>query len=175
MKKISLMMITLCIIAAAPAVHSQSLASAGKLNETYFENKLPESMPVTTPNGTTRNVKALKTFNSMYGDVSNVIWVNVGRDHDRACFVKDGITVRTGFNRKGNVLYTLRYYTEEHLPKDVLLQIKNYYYGKSIFGIVEVTVDGKTAYLVDLEDKTSWLKIKVLDGEMTEENLLLKP
>ena len=71
-------------------------------------------------------------------------------------------------------MYTLKYYTEEHLPQDILLTVKKTYYSKSIFGIVEVSVDGKTAFLVNLQDKTSWLCIKILDNEITEEQMMLK-
>src|SRR4030095_2713735 len=40
--------------------------------------------------------------------------------------------------------------------------------------IVPFKVLHKTAYLVILEDETSWLQIKVLNGETTEEKLVLK-
>jgi hypothetical protein len=114
------------------------------------------------------------TFKKVFGDVSDVMWTKISRNHTRAYFQNDGITVRAGFNKKGKLLYTLRYYTEEHLPADILFRIKNTYFGKSIFGIIEVSVDGKTAYLVDLEDKTSWLRVKVLGDEMTEEHVFTK-
>jgi hypothetical protein len=103
-----------------------------------------------------------------------VIWSKIDAKHYRAYFVKDGITVRAGFNQKGKLMYTFRYYSEEHLPKDILRRIMDSYPCRNIYGIVEVTFAGKTAYLVDLEDKRSWLKIKVVDDEMTEESLMLK-
>jgi len=52
--------------------------------------------------------------------------------------------------------------------------VKDAYFGKHIFGVTEVSAMGKSAYLIILEDSTSWLHIKVLDGEMTEEKVYLK-
>jgi hypothetical protein len=89
-------------------------------------------------------------------------------------FERNGKVVRAAFNTKGQFLYSISTYGEELLPKDVLLKVKEAYYGKNIFGVTEVSALGKFAYLIILEDKTSWLHIKVVDDEMVEEKVLLK-
>jgi hypothetical protein len=55
-----------------------------------------------------------------------------------------------------------------------LMKVKENYFGKSIFGVTEVNYAGKTAYLIILEDKTSWLHIKIIDDEMIVEKVNVK-
>ncbi len=179
MKKISILasLLTGSYMLVSFAAHSQSFEASDKPKgaTSSIENKATERGEI-TPAGSSlpENSNAVKTFKSLFGDVPSVIWTKIDRKHDRAYFVNDGITVRAGFNQKGKLMYTFRYYTEEHLPKDILLRIMQSYPCRNIFGIVEVNVAGKTAYLVDLEDKRSWLKIKVLEDEITEQSLMLK-
>ena len=120
------------------------------------------------------SAKVYSNFDHMFKDAKNVIWTKDKHNIDRVYFERKGKVTRAAYNQKGQFLYSITTYGEEFLPQDVLLQVKNAYYGKSIFGVTEVTALGKSAYMIILEDKTSWLHIKVLDGEMTEENVLLK-
>jgi hypothetical protein len=59
----------------------------------------------------------------------------------------------------------IRYYNEEKLPREVRHLVKSNYYDFSIYHVSEFRSNGKTAYVVVLEDKTSWKKIKVVDSE----------
>lgn len=78
----------------------------------------------------------------------------------------DNIANRIGYTKRGNWQYTMRFYTEEHLPKDVRHHVRSTYYDFNISGVVEVRVGDKIGYVVTLEDKTSWKKVKVVDNEM---------
>jgi hypothetical protein len=122
---------------------------------------------------TTTNTRVLDNFSRMFKDASNVIW-SKDKHVDRVYFESKGKVTRAAFNQKGQFLYSITSYGEEYLPKDILMMVKDTYYGKSIFGVSEVNALGKTAYIIILEDKTSWLHIKVLDNEISEEKVLLK-
>jgi hypothetical protein len=176
MKKISILCSAILgiFLMGSTIAHSQSFASWKPESINFSEKAFRDHGTGTEASNTAVNVKSLDAFKKMFGDVPGVIWSNIDRNHDRAYFKSNGKAIRAGFNKKGKLIYTLSYYGEEHLPAMILLQVKRNYFGKSIFGITEVCVDGKTAYLIDLEDKTSWLKVKVLDDEMTEESVLLK-
>ena len=120
------------------------------------------------------NTKVMNNFSRMFSDASNVIWSKDKGKIDRVYFERRGKVTRAAFNQKGQFLYSVTTYGEEFLPQDVLFMVKKSYYGRRIFGVTEVSALDKTAYLVILEDKTTWLHIKVLDGEIIEEKLLLK-
>jgi len=122
---------------------------------------------------TTTNTRVLYNFSRMFKDASNVIW-SKDKHVDRVYFESKGKVTRAAFNQKGQFLYSITSYGEEYLPKDILMMVKDTYFGKSIFGVSEVNALGKTAYIIILEDKTSWLHIKVLDNEISEEKVLLK-
>jgi hypothetical protein len=110
----------------------------------------------------------------MFAGATNIIWTKDKHDVDRVYFQSKGKVILAGFNSKGHFLYSITSYREEMLPKEILLMVRRNYYGKNIFGITEVNTLNKTAYFIMLDDATCWLHIKVLDGELTEEKVLLK-
>jgi len=120
------------------------------------------------------STKVIANFDHMFKGAKNVIWSKNKHNVDRVYFETPGKVTRAAFNQKGQFLYSITTYGEELLPQEVLVQVKNTYYGRSIFGVTEVSAMGKSAYLIILEDKTSWLHIKVLDGEISEEKFYLK-
>ena len=120
------------------------------------------------------SIKTMANFCRIFADASNMTWTKGNDNIDRVDFETKGKITRAGFNKKGHFLYSITSYREEMLPKDILLMIKRNYHGKHIFGITEVNTLNKTAYLIMLDKVTSWLHIKVLDGEFTEETVWLK-
>jgi hypothetical protein len=118
--------------------------------------------------------KAVIVFNTKFAGAFNVLWSTYEKDKPVVNFETKEKKHMAFFSKKGKLLSTISYYTEEHLPKDILFQVKGAYYKKNIFSVTEVNTLGKTAYLIVMEDKTTWLHIKVLDGEITEEKLFIK-
>ncbi len=166
MKKFSILLVSGLLVAGAAAFAQSSTpfkANVGKFTEEF---DVAEKSNI--------NTKVVNSFNKMFSDASNVIWTKDKNKIDRVYFETKGKVTRAAFNQKGQFLYSITTYTEEMLPQDILLQVKQSYYGRSIFGVTEVTALNKTAYLITLQDKTTWLQIKVLDGEIFEEKMMLK-
>ena len=173
MKTISISKISflaLCFMGSA-AVHSQS-GYVGASDLDPAGKQINEFHPVGTVGSV--NAKAVAFLNTTFADATNVKWVTMGKNLPYVYFVTPGKTHRGAFDKKGNLMYTLSYYHEEQLPSDVLSQVKNTYYGKSIFSVTEVNKDEKTAYLIILEDKTSWLHIKIIGEEIIVEKVFMK-
>jgi len=116
--------------------------------------------------------KAVKSFNKDFADAS-AIWTESNEGYT-ASFTKGGIQSRVNYNKKGQWHSTIRYYGESELPQDVRHIVKSQYYDYSIFGVTEVSVGDKKAYIVVLEDSRSFIRVKVLDGEMTTLETLAK-
>jgi hypothetical protein len=166
MKKVSVLLVSSLLILGSMVSAQNSTpfkVSAGKFNE-----------ELNTAENSGINTKVMNNFNRMFTDASNVMWTKDKHQIDRVYFERKGKVTRAAFNHKGQFLYSITTYSEEMLPQDVLIMVKQAYYGRSIFGVTEVSALNKIAYIVILEDKTSWLHIKVLDGEIYEEKLLLK-
>jgi hypothetical protein len=111
------------------------------------------------------NKKAFADFSKHFQGASDIRISN----HNKEIFiyfVRDGVSTRVGYDKKGNWHHTIRYYGEDLLPKEVRAIVKSTYYDYNIFSVTEVTVGDKTAHLVNIEDKTSWKTLKIVDGEM---------
>lgn len=157
-------------------IAGNSIAYA-QVNENDVVSLSPSRKPKTDPisglaAGPTE--KVLGVFNRTFTNASSVSWSTEKNGLPIAFFETPGKKNRAGFDKKGNLVYTISSYKEEQLPVSVLMKVKQTYFGRSIFCVTEVNYDGKTAYLIILEDRTTWLHIKVIGDEMEEEHLYIK-
>jgi hypothetical protein len=92
-----------------------------------------------------------------------------------SCLV-DGVLNKISYSKKGRWQYTIRYYEGTKLRKDLRNMVNDCYPRYTIFGYVaEVTVPGKCAYLVMVENETSWKRIRVVDGGVDTYEEYTKP
>lgn len=120
------------------------------------------------------NVRALKDFQNRFNDVAGVKWFSDNNGYT-TYFNKDGFNDRAFYNKKGLWQYSLIFYTEDKLPKDVRSIVKSKYYDLVIYMAEEVhTVDGK-GYIVYLEDNSQIRIVKVSsENEMETMTELVK-
>jgi len=165
MKKLTVVFVLAFLISGVASAQNSTpfRVDSGKFSEEYASG---EKSGISS--------RVMNNFNKMFSDASNIMWSTDKHKIDRVYFERKGKVTRAAYNRKGQFLYSITTYKEEFLPQAVLLMVKQSYYGKNIFGVTEVSALEKTAYLIILEDRTSWLHIKVLDGEISEEKVLLK-
>jgi len=105
------------------------------------------------------NEKVLDAFSKTFSDVKDVSWSEKQETYE-VSFKQNSTQVRVNYDKEGNIINTLRYYTEEHLPLIVLSKIKTKFADKSIFGVTEVSSEEGTYYHVVLEDASSWVEVK---------------
>jgi hypothetical protein len=111
------------------------------------------------------NPKAIRDFSRTFSNVTNEDW-HIIRNGFIARFKLQDMQYRIVYNKKGSRLATFCYYNEQQLPADVRRLIKSTFYDFNIVQVTEVSVAGKTAYLVNIQDKTSLKTIKVVNDEM---------
>lgn len=75
-------------------------------------------------------------------------------------------TTRAFYDKKGHVRFTIAYYGEKELPREVRAIVKPEYYDYTILTVQEVKTNGKSIYLIDMEDSTTIKTVRVADGEM---------
>lgn len=75
-------------------------------------------------------------------------------------------TTRTFYDKKGRVRFTISYYSEKELPREVRSIVKPEYYDYTILTVEEVKLNGKSIYLIDMQDSTTIKTVRVADGEM---------
>ncbi|HLZ87629.1 MAG TPA: hypothetical protein VKQ52_10325 [Puia sp.] len=70
------------------------------------------------------------------------------------------------FSKKGRRLFTIAYYGEKELPRDIRAIVKPEYYDYTILTVEEVRLDGRSIYFIDMEDDTTLKTVRIADGEM---------
>lgn len=79
----------------------------------------------------------------------------------------DGDMNRTTYTRKGKFLHNLKHYDYTKLPEPIAEMVNDAYPRYEIFGgVAQVQVMNKYAYFVLIENKTSWKRLKVVNGEI---------
>jgi hypothetical protein len=136
---------------------------------------LSSSFVSATPNDAGVNEKVLKSFNSVFIDASNVQWSEYS-DHFYVSFSQGNITVRAEYDKKGNLLSSLRYYDAQHLPLNILCKVKKDYPNKSIDVVTEVSIPEGTAYLIQLQDSKGWTIVRSdVNGDLSVKDEFEKP
>jgi hypothetical protein len=103
--------------------------------------------------------KVLQAFKQTFGDAENVSW----KEADNQCqanFKMSDIQVRAIYDNEGNLLETVRYYTEKNLPPNIMAKLKKRHSGKEIFGVTEISSEYDMSYHITLKDEKNWYTIK---------------
>ena len=110
--------------------------------------------------------KAVKNFSRDYKNIADAKWVKLDHGFSVVYFTVDSVETRLLYNKKGYCENMIRYYFENRLPPAIRHLVKSTYYDFSIYHIIEPTINGVTSYLIQMEDRSAWKTIKVVDGEM---------
>ena len=103
--------------------------------------------------------KVLKAFNETFAAAEDVTW----KELDNSCqanFKMNEIQVRAMYDNEGNLLETVRYYGETHLPPNIIARLKKKYAGREVFGVTEVTSESEVTFHITLKDEKHWYTIK---------------
>jgi hypothetical protein len=116
------------------------------------------------------NEKVLKAFNETFTAAEDVRWEEFA-NHFTVSFVSSGIRSKVNYDRDGVMISSLRYYTPQMLPLNIINKMTREYSKKKMFGVTEVTAANSVVYYIKLEDKTNWYTVKVDaegNGEVVE-------
>jgi len=122
------------------------------------------------------NQKVLEAFHDSFSKVkdSEVTWHEFDHFY-QAQFMMGTINIRVNYDKDGNVLSTLRYYSEHELPPHIIAKLHKRYEDKSVFGVTEVSNPNNIKYVITLEDDTHWSTIESdAFGDMVRTNKFRK-
>ena len=175
MKQITFISLTCLLLISTFSSYPQNSNTVAKLYDDASLEKLSYSsiqpqngiLGTATPASAVEiNNKAVRNFTKDYKKATGVKWMKTSGGQFAAYFSNDNIQSLVVYNKKGNYECMLRYYQEEKLPREIRGLVKSTYYDYDIYLITEVNRNEKIAYVVKMEDKTSWKTVKVVDGEM---------
>jgi hypothetical protein len=119
------------------------------------------------------NTRAAYDFIKSFKQAEYVKWYKTSEGLT-AYFNINGIKMRAAYNSKGNRLYVLRFYDEDHLSSDIRRRVKTVYYDFTITWIDEVQINDKTTYFINLEDKSCCKILRIGEDEMEVAKEFLK-
>jgi len=110
--------------------------------------------------------KLLQAFNKTFPDAQQVKWAET-EDKYMVNFKQGDILTKVEYDKEGNFLNSLRYYSEKNLPVNILCRLQKKYSDKKVFGVTEITSDTNVEYYIKLEDAQNWITVKSnVDGAM---------
>jgi hypothetical protein len=134
----------------------------------------PAFMGTYVPDTKNINTKAIKDFQSRFNNASNTMWFS-DRNGFVSYFVQNGYGDRAYYDKKGHWQYSLIFYGEDKLPRDIRTVVKSTYFDLAITLVEEVQTTEGMVYIVHLEDKANIKLVKVnKEGEMEIMQELIK-
>jgi hypothetical protein len=119
--------------------------------------------------GTDGNIsdKLLQAFHKTFPDAQQVKWAET-EDRYMVNFKQGDVLTKVEYDKDGNFISSLRYYSEKNLPVNILVRLQKRFTDKKVFGVTEVTNENSSIeYYIKLEDENSWTTVKSnVDGNM---------
>src|SRR5450432_4558254 len=120
------------------------------------------------------NSKAVKDFRTRFNQVSSTMWFSDQNGYE-SYFILNGFGDKAFYDKKGRWQYSLIFYGEDKLPRDIRTIVRSTYFDLAITLVEEVQTTEGMVYIVHLEDKANIKLVKVnKEGEMEIMQELIK-
>ena len=114
------------------------------------------------------NSKVLEIFQQSFSSAEDVSWHETS-EHYTVSFQQSAIRATVKYDKKGNMVSSVRYYSPELLPVSIISKVSAANPDAKMFGVTEVTVGNRMMYFINLQSKTNWIRVKVdKDANMEE-------
>src|SRR5438045_3152300 len=90
--------------------------------------------------------RVMNAFMQLFNSPQDVQW-NLSNNHYLATFKNDGQVCRALFDAHGGFLYSMKYGTQDNLPRDVYRMIKSAYIDFAITVVTEVNTPQQQAWI----------------------------
>ena len=118
-------------------------------------------------NNVAKNIKVQRSFISYFGEAAENNWSMAGK-YFLNCFNVDGLLTYAWFTKNGKLINVTTYGTEKDLPADVRKIVKREYYDYKIAVAIEVKENNRDIWVVQLDNASEQIAVKIEDGEMEE-------
>ena len=103
--------------------------------------------------------KVLQSFHAVFSKATNINWVEY-QDHYFVSFNQNDVLIKANYDIAGNIINSMRYYKEQHLPLNILCKLKKTYPSKTVDIVTEISSEEGTAYFIQLKDDKGWTILK---------------
>jgi hypothetical protein len=105
------------------------------------------------------NERLLQTFKNTFPDAQEVQWKE-SPDKYTVNFKAGGLVTLIEYDKDGEFMSSVRYYSESNLPVNILCKLHKKYPEKKVFGVTEKATESNVEYFIKLEDATTWVTVK---------------
>jgi hypothetical protein len=103
--------------------------------------------------------KVLKIFKQSFSSAKDVKWTESASNYS-VSFLLSGIQSKVVYDKEGNIVSSIRYYSPQYLPMNVYRSLLKKYENKKLFGVTEVAVEENIVYYVKMYDEKYWYTVK---------------
>jgi hypothetical protein len=147
---------------------SISQLSLNKQHDTYSASSVTNSsIAALNLNTVATSIKVERSFISYFGEAAENNCSIAGK-YFLNCFNVNGLLTYAWFTKNGKLINVTTYGTEKDLPADVRKIIKSEYYDYKIATAIDVKENNRDIWVVQLDNASEQLTVKVEDGEMEE-------
>jgi hypothetical protein len=105
----------------------------------------------------------LQIFKQTFPDALEVVWKEQS-DRCTVNFRQGDIHFKVEYDKDGNFLGSLRYYTGKNLPVSILCRFQKIFSGKTIHEVTELDTGSLLEYYIKMEDNHDWMTVRVSIG-----------
>ena len=120
------------------------------------------------------NKKIQKSFTINFAGVTGQNWSMVGNNFHTS-FYTNGNKACALFDKHGLLIYSDTYVQEKDMPSDIRKIVKSEYYDYMITLAIEVKQNERNLWIVNMKNETTFITVRVEDGEMELVNQFKKP
>ena len=173
MKKLLLSALSLFALAISTTSYAQASAES-TLEKSLAAVSLPTAVRPNDIKPGTRiakdaiSDKIQNSFNRSFSNGKNDQWFLINKKVFGVNFDNNGRYSRAAFTKNGAMLYCVMQGSEQHLPKEDRKAIKSNYVDYNITHVAEVTSQGRTVWIANLQDEHNLVVVRVADGTLDE-------
>ena len=133
-----------------------------------------KTLPSVTITPATQVSKAVnESFRQSFPDATKTVWYTQDKNY-LVRFMTIDQSNRALYKKNGMLVYHLRYGQEKNLPDDVRKMVRSGYLDYAISGVLCVHQDEREIWVINLEDSTKLIIVRVEQGEMEQVETLNK-
>ncbi len=113
------------------------------------------------------NKAVTDAFEKKFKDAMDPQWYRLNKNY-LVTFITGDMKNNALFKKNGRMVYHIRFGTESNLPEEIKQQVMSGYPDYNITRAVNVKMDNRDLWVVNLEGMKKWIIVRVEDGQMDE-------
>ncbi|MGE5521555.1 MAG: hypothetical protein ACM3VS_16640 [Candidatus Dadabacteria bacterium] len=134
----------------------------------YAQEDTMKSLPAVVIHSRSNVEKAVTSaFDKRFRDAMDAQWYKMNKNY-LVTFIATDMKNSALFKQNGRLIYHVSYGTEQHLPVSVKKQVQDSYRDYNVTRAVNVKMNDRDVWMVNLEGTKRYLIVAVEDGELIE-------